>query len=1004
MTAWFDRLSLRAKLGAGFAVLIVLMLVVGAASSVSHQHALAAAETYFERYDRIADLSLQSNAAMLNARRYEKEFLLKRGEFGYKEARSRYATLVRTQLATVRENMDTIRSLTDNAELAEKTEAIAAVTRRYERGFLHVVDLYGQLGREEFGLEGQFRQRAHAIEAVLGTSAHERLLIDLLSLRRAEKDFIMRGQSANVGTFELAISQFRRRIAGAELPPDQRRKLLRLVNEYGERFNDYVRAKSEIETGTLAFLSEVHAVEPMLDQLYRKAYQTVEITRATLRSLNLKTTWTVISGSLAAFFFGVVVSILIARSINRSVRTCVDFAARVTDGDLAVRLPSVSPIDFGVLITGLNQMAESLQESRRLEDERLVELSRLNRNLRMLSECNYSLVRATSEAQLLDMICRQVVETGGYRLAWVGLAMHDEARSIRPAAIAGADHGYVASLGLSWGNDECRLGMAGRAIREGRPVAVCNLPTDPIYELWREAAAQRGLISSIALPLLIKSEVVGALSIYAIEAGDFDSEEVKLLQELADNLAFGIAGLRESTARAHAERILDYQSNYDTVTGLANRNLLHDRLREATGHAAHSGGQMAVLLLGLDRFKAINESLGHAAGDAMLKHVAQRLSANLREGDTVGRLAGDEFVVLMRDLARIEDVGHVARTLLEAIGQQPTAVAGEEIFTSASVGISLYPKDGADSANLLQRAETAMHSAKALGGNTFRFYARDMNERVSTRFALEGGLRKAIERGELLTHYQPKLSLASGRITGAEALVRWDHPELGMIPPADFIPLAEDSGLIVPLGEWILDNVCRQLRCWLNAGLSVPSVAVNLSARQFRLEGLADLIRRSLLAYQLPSRLLELEITESSLMDNLDSAMITLRELKSIGVKISLDDFGTGYSSLGYLKRFPVDQLKIDRTFVRDIVTDPDDAAICTAVISLAHTLKLKVIAEGVETAAQMIYLHEHRCDEIQGYYFSAPLSAEDYARLLAESGDVPEFRAEGTESTSTTG
>ncbi|MFS8980508.1 diguanylate cyclase [Cupriavidus necator] len=888
MTAWFDRLSLRAKLGAGFAVLILLMLVVGAASLVSHQHALAAAETYFERDDRIADLSLQSNAAMLNARRFEKEFLLKRGEFGYEEARSRYATLVRTQLATVRDNMATIRSLTDNAELAARAEAIAAVTHRYEGGFLRVVDLYGQLGRENFGLEGQFRQHAHAIEALLGTSSPEHLLNDLLSLRRAEKDFIMRGRRANAETLGLTVARFRRHIVGAELSPDRRRELLRLVNEYGKLFNGYVQTKSQIEAGTLAYLSEVHAVEPMLDQLYRQAYQTVETTRATLRSLNLKTTWTVISGSLAAFLFGLAVSVLIARNINRSVRKCVDFVARVADGDLAARLPSVKQVDFGVLVTGLNQMADSLQESRRLEDERLAELGRLNRTLRMLSECNYSLVRATSESELLDTICRQVVEIGGYHLAWVGFAMHDEARSIRPAAIAGADHGYVASLGLSWGNDERRLGVAGRAIREGRPVAVCNLRTDPIYELWREAVAQRGLMSSIALPLTIKSEVVGSLNIYAIEAGDFDSEEVKLLQELADDLAFGIAGLRESTARAHAERILDYQSNYDTVTGLANRNLLHDRLREATVHAAHSGGQMAVLLLGLDRFKAINESLGHAAGDAMLKHVAQRLSAGMREGDTVARLAGDEFVVLLKDVARIEDLGHVARTLLEAIGQQPASFAGEEIFTSASVGICLYPKDGADGGNLLQRAETAMHSAKALGGNTFRFCAPDMNERVSARFALEVGLRKAIERGELLMHYQPKLSLANGRITGAEALVRWQHPEIGMIPPANFIPLAEDTGLIVPLGEWIFENVCQQLRSWLNAGLPVPSVAVNLSARQFRLERLPHLIRRSLQVYQLPSPLLELEITESSLMDNLESAVLTLRELKNIGIKLSL--------------------------------------------------------------------------------------------------------------------
>lgn len=964
---------------------MMLMLAVGAASLVSHQRALAAADAYFERYDRIADLSLKSNAAMLNARRYEKEFLLKRGEFGYEEAKSRYATLVRTQLATVHDNMDTIRTLTDSTDLAGKAGAIAAVSRRYEGAFLHVVDLYGQLGRVNTGLEGQLRSRAHAIEALLGSGSPEPLLTDLLALRRTEKDFIMRGQRKDVEAFGLALAHFRQHLATSDLPTGRRRELLRLVADYNERFNEYVALKAEIDAGTLAYLSEVHAVEPMLNQLYRRAYQTIEITRATLRSLSLKTIWTVVSASAAALLFGVGVSVFIGRNISRSVRACVDFATRIAGGDLTTRLSSNKPTEFGVLVNGLNQMADSLQRSRQLEEERLAELGRLNRTLRMLSQCNYSLVRAKSEAELLDTICRQVVEIGGYQLAWVGLAMQDERRSIHVAAVAGGDQGYVDSLDLRWGDDERRLGVAGRAIRESRPVVVCNLDTDPIYELWREAAKRRGLGSSIALPLLIRSEVVGSLSIYAAQAGDFDIEEVKLLQELADDLAFGIAGLRESAARAEAERVLDYQSKYDTLTGLANRNVLHDRLKQATIRAARSTGSMAVLLLGLDRFKAINESLGHPAGDVVLTHVAQRLATCVREGDTLARLTGDEFVMVMGDVARIEDLLPFARRLLQAVGGQPIPLDSREFLTTASLGITLYPKDGVEVGSLLQNAEAAMHSAKEAGGNTFRFYASDMNDRILARFALEIGLRRATERGELLMHYQPKVSPVSGRITGAEALVRWHHPELGIVPPGDFIPLAEDTGLIIPLGEWVLENVCRQLQSWLHAGVPVPTMAVNLSTRQFRQEGLPHLIRRHLLAHQLPGALLELEITESSLMENLEDAVIKLEELKEIGVKLSLDDFGTGYSSLSYLKRFPIDRLKIDQAFVRDIATDPNDAAICAAVINLAHTLKLTVIAEGVETAAQVNYLREHDCDELQGYYFSRPLPAEDFARLLLD-------------------
>ncbi|RWA53143.1 hypothetical protein AU476_15105 [Cupriavidus sp. UYMSc13B] len=656
----------------------------------------------------------------------------------------------------MRDNMETIRTLTDSADLAGKAANIAAVTSRYESAFLRVVDLYGQLGRADSGFEGQFRNRAHAIEVLLGAGSPERLLTDLLWLRRAEKDFIMRGQRRNVEAFGLAIARFRQHITTSGLPAERRRELLHLANDYGGQFDAYVAIKSEIEAGTLAYLSEVHAVEPMLDQLYRHAHQALEITRVKLRSLNLETARTVVGASLAALLFGLGISVLIAHNISRSVRACADFAALIAGGVFSSRLPSAGPNEFGVLVTGLNQMADSLQESRRLEEERLVELGRLNRTLRMLSQCNYSLVRATSEAELLATVCQQVVEIGGYQLAWVGLAMHDEARSIHPAAVAGIAFSDVSALGLSWGDGENRHGVAGRAIRESRPVVVCNLRGGPLHETWREEAISRGLFSCIALPLLIKSEVVGALNIYAAEAGDFDVEEVRLLQELADDLAFGMAGLRESAARTQAEQDLDYHANYDLVTGLANRNLLHDRLGQATIHAARSDGLVAVLLLGLDRFKAINESLGHAAGDAVLKHVARCLAACLREGDTLARLAGDEFVVVMGDIGRTEDLASVARQLLEAVGRQAVKLDSGEVLTSASLGISLYPKDGIDVGSLLQNAEAAMHSGKSLGGNTFRFYAPEMNERISARLALEVDLRRALERGELLVHYQPR--------------------------------------------------------------------------------------------------------------------------------------------------------------------------------------------------------------------------------------------------------
>lgn len=371
----------------------------------------------------------------------------------------------------------------------------------------------------------------------------------------------------------------------------------------------------------------------------------------------------------------------------------------------------------------------------------------------------------------------------------------------------------------------------------------------------------------------------------------------------------------------------------------------------------------------------------------MLFELAQRLTLALREGDTVARLSVDEFGVLISDLAQTDDVLPLAQKLLQAVALPvPFKIDGTtELFVTGSAGISIYPRDGDNAEGLLKAADTAMHNAKSLGGNAFNFFAEEMNQRLSTRIVLEGALRRALEQNELQVYYQPKVSLLSGEVLGAEALVRWPHPDKGMISPVDFIPLAEETGLIIPLGEWVLNTACAQMRQWLDAQLPVPPIAVNLSARQFLQPDLIAMIRGALDKHQLTPQLLEMEITESTAMVNIDKAISILHALKALGILISLDDFGTGYSSLSYLKRFPINHLKIDRAFVRDITTDPDDALICKAVIGLAHNLKMSVIAEGVETEGQMNYLRQHHCDEMQGYYFSRPLPAEDFAALLAD-------------------
>jgi diguanylate cyclase (GGDEF)-like protein len=459
--------------------------------------------------------------------------------------------------------------------------------------------------------------------------------------------------------------------------------------------------------------------------------------------------------------------------------------------------------------------------------------------------------------------------------------------------------------------------------------------------------------------------------------------------------------INDVTERVDYETQLEHQANHDALTGLANRNLLADRMEQAITYAHRANRLVAVMLLDLDRFKVVNDSLGHGTGDALLKVVAERLNACVRPGDTVARLGGDEFVVVMADVANENDVAPLVRNVLDSLAHDIT-VAGHDVVATASIGIALYPRDGDEAASLLKNADVAMYRAKELGRNSFQFYTPEMNARTLQRLELETGLRRALERNELVLFYQPKVELRRGQVVGAEALIRWRHPLLGMVSPADFIPLAEETGLIVPIGEWVIGTACAQLKAWQDEGLGDISVAVNLSARQFGQEDLPRVVAQALRLNGVAAHCLELEVTESAVMQDPERTVATLRELKQIDVRLSLDDFGTGYSSLNYLKRFPIDTLKIDQSFVRDITTNPDDAAIAVAVISLAHSLKRRVVAEGVETEAQLNYLRRQGCDEMQGYYFSRPVPADEFAAMLREGRSLPLGAAAASEAAQT--
>ena len=479
------------------------------------------------------------------------------------------------------------------------------------------------------------------------------------------------------------------------------------------------------------------------------------------------------------------------------------------------------------------------------------------------------------------------------------------------------------------------------------------------------------------------------MAISRLDAGRFDEPigapyprgELGEVMASLDRMAASLAQQRAVITRN--TEALAQQANHDALTGLANRHLLTDRLEQALIYAHRARRVTGVLVLDLDRFKTVNDSLGHSQGDLLLKAVAQRLGACVREGDTVARLGGDEFVLVLADVADVSDIVPVAQKILAALSQ-PVQVGEQSLAVSTSLGISVYPRDGEAADVLLQHADTAMYRAKARGGNTMAFFTPEMNQETVERLRTEAGLRRALVQGELRLHFQPILDATSGRIVAAEALVRWEDPQQGLVLPMRFIPVAEESGLIVPIGEWVLHEACARARVWRDQGHEAVAVAVNLSARQFGDPSLDERVASALAATGCPAALLQLEITESMVMAQPEQAMATMQRLKAMGVQLSIDDFGTGYSSLSHLKRFPVSKLKIDRSFVQDIETDPNDAAIVDAILVLAKKLGLRTVAEGVETAGQVAFLAALGCDEYQGYLFGRPCASDAFEQRLA--------------------
>jgi diguanylate cyclase (GGDEF)-like protein len=584
------------------------------------------------------------------------------------------------------------------------------------------------------------------------------------------------------------------------------------------------------------------------------------------------------------------------------------------------------------------------------------------------------IARSTELAEVLDSLAH-LVESQLEGMMVSILVLDEDGKHLLHGAAPSLPQAYNQLIdGIAIGP---KVGSCGTAVYRREPVIVTDIELDPLWEEYRSAAASYGFRACWSTPILShERKVLGTFALYSNTVRSPSSTETRLI-DMATPLA-GIAIERQLT-----EKRIRYMGDHDALTGLPNRTLLEDRLKQAILYAQRYNRLVTVVFLDLDKFKLVNDSLGHSAGDELLKTVAQRMLQCVRRTDTVVRLGGDEFVIILFDQpSDLDGVTPALHKIQEAI-LRPIQLSGHTLHVTCSMGLATYPADGSDTDTLLSNADAAMYRAKELGRNSYQFYTSEMNNKVQGKLAMQDGLRNALNHDEFLLLYQPQVDLQSGQIIGVEALIRWQHPELGMVSPIKFIPQAEETGLIVPIGDWVIHAACRQNKDWQDAGWPPITMSVNISARQFIERDLIDRVMHALQETGLDPMYLELELTESLIMQDLQQAISKMKELQSMGISLSIDDFGTGYSSLAALKSFPIARLKIDQSFVRDLPDNENDKAIATAVISLGHKLNLKVIAEGVETEEQQTFLRENGCDEIQGHFFSRAVSAEEISVLL---------------------
>jgi diguanylate cyclase (GGDEF)-like protein/PAS domain S-box-containing protein len=657
-------------------------------------------------------------------------------------------------------------------------------------------------------------------------------------------------------------------------------------------------------------------------------------------------------------------------------RTDVAYRLRRADGTWIHVRQGIEPIQGDSDPNGRARWFSTLQDVTE-QNQAEINIKRLNRVHAVLSGINTLIVRVRSREELYREACRIAVEMGGFQMAWLGV-VDREAMQVKPVAWHGDGEGYIQLMPL--GLDEATpagRGLAGHAVMDRKAMIVEDMAQDPRVLLQQEAL-KRGFHSVVILPLVIGDEAVGVLALYATEIGFFVEAEMRLLLELAGDIAFALDHIAK-------EEKLDYLSFHDPLTGMPNRNLFHERLNQHVGAATREQRQLAVVLLDIEHFHTINDTLGRQTGDELLKQIAARCLSFAAEPGLFARLGGDQFAMLIPDVKNEDDVARIVEQRNREIFGASYPVGDPDLRVSAKCGIAVFPGDGTEADTLLKNAEAALKRAKATG-ERYLFYTQQMTERVAGKLSLENKLRHALENNEFVLHYQPKVDLETRRIVGVEALMRWRSSDLGLVPPLRFIPLLEETGMILDVGAWALRRAALDHQQWLRQNLVAPRIAVNVSAIQLRHRDFVAVVKEALREGVDPPAV-DIEITESVIMGDLAATVDKLRAVRDMGLDIAIDDFGTGYSSLGYLSKLPVHSLKIDRSFIIAMGDDPDTMTLVSTIISLAHSLRLKVCAEGVETEEQAKFLRLLRCDEMQGYLISRPVPEGDLRALLVPTG-----------------